>query len=176
MHLEHIHILFFSAAALFVATPLAAQTQTEPRDVNALFLVAPPSMPADLFGAQTPTANSSAAAPAPPESPVEGYRRVIREFRNQKHQFVHCKLRTGKILTGQIKAAGFEAFDIKTEAIMGIHQVKYDDLAESPRAVPAVGTRIKQSAEWTGVGVGVVVLVPLFILLSPFLFLSGVRC
>jgi len=176
MHLSHIRNLFFSVATLLVVSPLAAQTQTEPDKIDSLFVVAAPSLPTDLFDAQTPSTSPSAVAPAPPESPVAEYRRVIQGFRNQKHQFVHCKLKTGKILTGQIKAAGFEVFDIKTEAILGIHQVKYDDLAEPPQAVSAVGTRFKQGAEWAGVGVGVLVLVPLFILLSPFLFLSGVRC
>ena len=166
-----IRFSFFSVIVLLAISPLAAQTVQEPDIFESSYMLAPTVLPAELTGTQ-----SQSAGAQQPESPVAEYRRALQDFKKQKHQYVHCKLKTGKILTGRIKGAGYEAFDIQTEAIGGIHYVYYADLAEVPRAVPAVGTRFKQGAEWTGVGALIAVGLPLAIIFSPFFNLIGWQC
>ena len=107
-----------------------------------------------------------------PGSPGDQYRTVVKTLAVQKHEFVHCKLQDGHVLTGLIRDVGEQGFSLHTNAIGGTY-VHYASLAEPPRAVPAVGTRIKQGAQWTGVGAIVAVGVPLLIVLSPLLFFSG---
>jgi len=101
------------------------------------------------------------------------YRAVVKSLGAHKHQYVHCKLKTGKIVTGQITDAGFEAFSVKTNILGEHHYVRYDDLAEAPRPVHAVGTRFKQAVQWAGVGALVAVAVPVLVILSPLLYFSG---
>lgn len=144
-------LAFVSISAL----PLAAQNHLSIEDSAPV--LAPLEPPAEVPGGPIQSVSTQAAVPTPPEDPTAEFRRTVQEFRERKHQYVHCKLKNGKILTGQIKAAGYEAFDIQTEAFAGFHTVNYTELAETPRAVPAVGTRFRQGAEWTGMIVFVVV-------------------
>ena len=171
MYSTYIRFLFFSMMVLVAVSPSVAQTGQETDVIDSSFVFAPSVLPAELTGAQ-----SESAYPPPPESPSTEFRATVQDFKKHKHQYVHCKLKTGKILTGQIKDAGYEAFTIKTEALGGMHSIKYDDLAEVPRAVPAVGTRFKQGAQWTGLVTLIVVGLPILILVSPLLFLSGLQC
>jgi len=107
-----------------------------------------------------------------PGSPADQYRTVVKSLAVHKHQFVHCKLQSGRVLTGLIRNLNDQGFSLHTNAVGGTY-IHYTSLAEPPRAVPAVGTRIKQGAQWTGVGAIVAVGVPLLIVLSPLLFFSG---
>jgi len=40
--------------------------------------------------------------------------------------------------------------------------IPYSDLQAAPRPVAAVGTRISHGFKWVGLGLGIVVLIPLF--------------
>jgi len=100
------------------------------------------------------------------------YRTTIESFEERRHRFVHCKLKNGKVLTGLIRGIGRDGFSLHTNALGG-PRILYKDLAEPPRPVPAVGTRLKQGAQWTGIGAVIVVVVPVLIVLSPLLFFSG---
>ena len=173
MHRSHVRTLLFSAIALIAVSPLGAQTPQEPDAFDPAFLEAPADLPVELIGTQTQSAGPRPAAPAPVESPAAEFRRIVQELRIHRHQYVHCRLKTGKILTGQIKDAGFEAFSIQTDVLGEHHRVRYEDLAEAPRPVPAVGTRFKQSAQWAGIGALFAVAIPLLFVLSPLLYASG---
>ena len=85
------------------------------------------------------------------------YRAEIELLAQNEHQFVHCKLKNGKVLTGRLAVPGGGKFAIRTNALGEGTIVEYNALAESPRAVPAVGTRIKQGAQWTGFVIFVIV-------------------
>ena len=115
MHRSHVRTLPFPAIFLIAISPLGAQTPQEPDAFDPAFLAAPADLPVELIGTQTQSAGPPRAAPAPVESPAAEFRRIVQESRNHKHQYVHCRLKTGKILTGQIKDAGFE--DVETEDV-----------------------------------------------------------
>lgn len=106
----------------------------------------------------------------------DGYRAEIKLLAQKKHQFVRCKLKNGKVITGSLRAPGYEAFTLHTHILSDGHYIYYKDLAESPRAVQAVGTRFKQGMEWTGFGVLIAAALPIFIITSPIWFANGVRC
>ena len=171
MHLSRIRTLLLLTVGLISVSPLAAQNYSALED--AAPILAPTEPSPEVTGGPLQSVAAQPVAPTTAEAPTAEFRRIVQELRDRKHQYVHCKLKTGSILTGQVKSAGFEAFTIQTEALGGFHTVKYDDLAETPRAVPAVGTRFKQGAQWTGFGAVVLVAIPVLIVLSPFLFLSG---
>ncbi|MBS1840513.1 MAG: hypothetical protein JSS69_15310 [Acidobacteria bacterium] len=95
----------------------------------------------------------------------------VERLGQKKHQFVRCKLANGKILTGLIRGASEGGFTLKTQALNGPY-LRYSDLAEAPKPVPAVGTRIKQGLQWTGFGAAVALAIPAIILIFP-LMLSG---
>jgi len=78
------------------------------------------------------------------------YRAEVKLLAKNERQFVHCKLKNGKVLTGRLSDAGDVKFAIRTNALGDGTSVEYKDLAESPRVVPAVGTRIKQGAQMAG--------------------------
>src|SRR5882672_5218439 len=93
-------ILLLTAIGFMFVPPLASQTLARPDVFGPTPLAASASLPTELSGNE-----SQSVIPAPPESPVAEYRRALQDFRKQKHQYVHCKLKTGKILTGRIKDA-----------------------------------------------------------------------
>ena len=174
MHLSHIRTLLLSTVGLVFVSPLAAQDSFDLQDSAPVITSA--ELPMEFPEGPFQSVGAQPAAPLPAEAPSAEFRRTIQDLKQQKHQYVHCKLKTGRVLTGKIKDAGFEAFSIKTEAVGGVHYVRYDDLAEAPRPVPAVGTRIKQGVQWTGIGALIAVAIPVLILFSPFLYLSGWDC
>ena len=110
-----------------------------------------------------------------PDAPEDRYRAAIKALGAQRHQFVHCELQNGKVFTGLIRSADRNGFTLQTDALAGPY-VRYKDLAGQPRPVPAVGTRIKLGAEWTGIGALIAVAVPLLILFSPLVYLSRWQC
>lgn len=128
-------------------------------------------------------ASSMVAPPAPPRlqsqffaSPsIAKQRSALQAFATKRHQFVHCKLGNGKILTGLPRDVGEEGFSLHTDAL-GETYIRYETLVEMPRPVPAIGTRIKQGAQWTGIGALIVFAIPILVVFSPILYLSGWDC
>jgi len=168
------------AASIFVQ-PAAGQSQATLLDVEPPVLVDAEQTPIPLDDPLQHAAVPSPPAPfqlarqgerIEPGSPADQYRTVVKSLAVHKHQFVHCKLQSGRVLTGLIRNLNDQGFSLHTNAVGGTY-IHYTSLAEPPRAVPAVGTRIKQGAQWTGVGAIVAVGVPLLIVLSPLLFFSG---
>ena len=179
MKLSLVTVVVF-AASIFVQ-PAVGQSQPTLLDVEPPVLVDAEQTLIPLDDPLQPAALPSPPAPfqlarqgerIEPGSPADQYRTVVKTLAVHKHQFVHCKLQNGHVLTGLIRDVGEQGFSLHTNAIGGTY-VHYANLAEPPRAVPAVGTRIKQGAQWTGVGAIVAVGVPLLIVLSPLLFFSG---
>src|SRR5262249_54758372 len=93
------------------------------------------------------------------------FRAVVKELASHKRQFVHFKLRDGRVLTGLIRDAGQIGFTLHTDVLSGPY-IRYAEIAEQPRAVPAVGTRIKHGAEWTGLIVLTVAAIPILLPLA----------
>jgi hypothetical protein len=106
--------------------------------------------------------------PRPPLllSPEElSYRDAVRKLGVDKHRFVHCELHNGKVRTGVIVAIRDNGFTLK-DGIINSQWIPFTDLKATPRAVPAVGTRIGQGFKWAGVIVGCVAASPLFLLFA----------
>ncbi|HJZ63598.1 MAG TPA: hypothetical protein VKD70_04715 [Candidatus Acidoferrum sp.] len=143
--------------ALAFAAPVVAQEPADPSDFAAPILTIEQPSNTDSLG----MFSQEETAPAPPtaqkpvrrlaiqNTTVDEYRSAIKKLSARRHQYVHVKLRNGKVLTGLLRDVGDEGFSLYTEALGG-PSLAYRDPAESPRPVPAVGTRIKQAAEWTG--------------------------
>ena len=72
------------------------------------------------------------------------------------------------ILTGLVRGDNDQGFTLNTNALGGPF-VRYEDLADAPKSVPAVGTRIKQGAQWTGLVALAIAFVPIFL---PLMFLG----
>ncbi|HLZ13599.1 MAG TPA: hypothetical protein VKP58_13515 [Candidatus Acidoferrum sp.] len=163
-----------AAFALFLATLLSGtfasgQTRASLPEIDPPILQdVPPATGEDLFQ-HAPVPNPAPPILLPwqgewiePGSPADQYRIAAKALAGHKHQFVHCKLQNGKVLTGLIRDLNDQGFSLHTNALGGTY-IHYTNLAEPPRVVPAVGTRIKQGAQWTGVGVGIAVAIPLAI-------------
>lgn len=127
-----------------------------------------------------PFAQLPAVVPTPPvpdsrqkrapelSAEAQQYRAVVKSLEKNKHQFIHCRLKNGGILTGLIRGDNDQGFTLHTNALGGPF-VRYDDLADAPKSVPAVGTRIKQGAQWTGLVALAIAFVPIFL---PLMFLG----
>jgi hypothetical protein len=100
-------------------------------------------------------------------------REAVYGFRGNTHQFVHVELKDGKVLTGTVAEANDQNFQLKTGILSAFKTITYSQLAETPRAVPAVGTRVLHTLKWTGLVIAIVPAIPLGVLLIP-LFLLGV--
>src|SRR6266571_2329551 len=138
-------VLAMLIAVPTVGMPAAGQTHAALSDIDAPVLedVQPP-LPAD-------DASQHASLPSPtppvrvarqgeriePRSPADEYRTAIKALAIPRHQFVHCRLQNGKILTGLIRDVNDQGFSLHTNAIGGTY-IHYTKLAESPRSVPAV--------------------------------------
>jgi hypothetical protein len=162
MKLSSIPPLF--VLALVFAIPASAQESADFFDSTApvLTIEQPANVdPLKVFSRQP-------AAPLPPiaqktaaDTVTEEYRTAIKKLGAQGRQYVHIKLKNGKVLTGLLRDVGEESFSLFTDALGG-PSLTYRDLAELPQPVPAVGTRIKQAVEWTGfVAFVVVFFIPL---------------
>jgi len=99
-------------------------------------------------------------------------RDAVYGFRENTHQFVHVELKDGKVFTGTVAGANTQNFELKTGILYGIKTISYSQLAETPRAVPAVGTRVVHTLKWTGVIIAIAPAIPLVVLLIP-LYLMG---
>ena len=99
------------------------------------------------------------------------FREVVYRHNEHKnpHQFVHVRLKDGRIWTGAITGSGTSGFVVKTGIMGGYHSVAYRDLAEEPREVAAVGTHLVHGLEWTGVVVGCIAAIPLAVVFYPLL-------
>lgn len=166
-------------ATLVFGTPVIGQSRDSLMEIDPPMLDdVQPAVPEDLFQHATvpnpppPVRFPRQGERIEPGSPADQYRATVKALAVHRHQFLHCKLQNGKVLTGLIRDVNDQGFSLHTNAIGGTY-VHYTKLAEPPRAVPAVGTRIKQGAQWTGVGAIVAVALPLLVVLSPLLFFSG---
>lgn len=178
--------LLLIAVLTLGADVLAAQTRT-PTSVTEFDSPNPADF--EIFSEETPPpfAQMPNAVPVPPapnsrqntepdvSAETKRYQVVVKSLEKNRHQFIHCQLKSGKILTGLIRGGNDQGFTLHTN-VLGGEFVRYEDLADAPKPVPAVGTRIKQGAQWAGVGVLIVVALPVMIVLSPLLFASGWQC
>lgn len=160
-----------AVVVLAVSQPGVCQTHLNISEIEPPTLVdaEPPPIPADDLFQHAPVPSPLPPIRLPrqgeriePGSPADQYRTAVKTLAVHKHQFIHCKLQNGKILTGLIRNVNEQGFSLHTNAVGGTY-IQYTKLAESPRSVPAVGTRIKQGAQWTGIGVGIAVAIPLAI-------------
>ncbi|HKW36104.1 MAG TPA: hypothetical protein VJN92_24085 [Candidatus Acidoferrum sp.] len=93
-------------------------------------------------------------------------RESVRSLGTDPHHFVLCDLKNGSEVTGAIGSIGEEGFYVKTGILGSGHSISYRDLAAAPRPVAAVGTHLKNGAEWAG-------FVALGIALAPFFLVLG---
>ena|SRR5215831_5558362 len=167
----------FVAALIFtlpsIGQTLPAAANPEPPASSDLEPLAP--APTELFEQSPVPVPPPRPDPLPSDAPEDRYRAAIVSLEEHKHQFVHCKLQNGKVLTGLIRGVDRNGFVLHTHALAGPY-IYYKDLAEQPRPVPAVGTRVKHGAEWAGIGAVLAVALPLLIVFSPLVYLSGWRC
>src|SRR5882762_4950575 len=145
------------AGSLGFANAILAQAPPTVSEEEAPVLIA--ARPAVLF---LPMFDQQAQPGPPPVSVLpqfdaadsrsteDRYRGEIKLLAQKKHPFVHCKLKNGKVLTGILHDPGDKRFAIRTNALGEGTSVEYKNLAELPRAAPAVGTRIKQGMQLTG--------------------------
>jgi hypothetical protein len=159
--------VFAIFSVLASALPSASQALANLDEIEPPVLTETP--PPDL---NTPALllQSPLAEPLPP--PANRYRANVKELASHKHQFVHFRLRNGKVLTGLIRDVSQEGFTLHTDALGGPY-IRYEEIVEQPRPVPAVGTRIKHGAEWTGLGVLIAAAIPLVVVLFP-LAITGI--
>jgi len=153
------------AVALAFAIPVIAQESVDVSDSEAPILPFehPPDIDSLGIVSQQP------AAPTPPavqntaaDMAAEEYRGVIQRLSEHRHQYVHLKLKNGKVLTGLLRDVGDHGFSLSTDALGGPY-ISYKEIAEKPRPTPGVGTRIKQGAEWTGLVALVIAATPIML-------------
>jgi hypothetical protein len=156
-----------ASSVLLLALPSTGQTMTNLDEIEPPILAeAPPEL-----NSPAPFLQSSITEPLPPQTtpesdaPANRYRAVVRELALHKHQFVHVKLRNGRVLTGLIRDVSQLGFTLYTDALSGPY-IRYAEIAEQPRAVPAVGTRIRHGAEWTGLVLLTVAAIPILLPLA----------
>ena len=173
MHSSRIRILVLAACVLGLGSSLAARTvpasdeqlpielsESQVQAISSLGVATP--IAAEALDAQNSPQQQS-AVPVTPALLETQFREVVQKLSKQKHQFVHCKLTNGKVFTGHLREIAGDGFSIQTEALGGEHYVRYRELAEAPRTVPAVGTHIKIGAQWTGVVALTIVLTPILL-------------
>jgi hypothetical protein len=100
-------------------------------------------------------------------------RESVYELASHPKQYAHVRLADGKVLTGTISNAGHDTFLVRSHILGDGHTVRYDQLAEPPRPVLAVGTRAVKSLEVTGLVALCIVALPLFVVLFP-LIMTGI--
>lgn len=154
-------VIFASLFAFYSATPAQVPPAVSEEEAPILVEAQPLTLP-QLFGQQTqpepPSTSALLQSDASGSLAIEDrYRAEIKLLAQKEHQFVHCKLKNGKVLTGRLGDPGDKIFLIRTNALGDGTPVEYKNLSELPRAVPAVGTRIKQGAQLTAFVVFVVV-------------------
>ncbi len=168
--------VFAIFAFLASALPSAGQALSNLEEIEPPVLAETP--PLDL-NSPALLLQSTLAEPSPPQS-ISGeadtltnrYRAAVKELASHKHQFVHFKLRNGRVLTGLIRDVSQDGFTLHTDALGGPY-IRYEEIAEQPRPVPAVGTHIKHGAEWTGLGILMAAAIPLVVVLFP-LAITGI--
>jgi hypothetical protein len=100
-------------------------------------------------------------------------REAVYALAGHPKQYVHVRLASGKVLTGTLSNANNDTFLVSSNVLGGGHTVRYDQLAEPPRPVLALGTRAVKGLEVTGIVALCIVAIPLFVALYP-LILTGV--
>ncbi len=171
-------MLLLLAATVFGASSLAAQAPASvteldspnPADFEMAAEEAPP-----VF-AQVPVTSPTPLPPAVLQKKTvelsdtaQHYRTIVSNLSRNRHAFIHCELKNGKVLTGLVRGDSDRGFTLHTNALGGPF-IFYEDLAQAPRTVPAVGTRIKQGAQWTGLVALAIAFVPIFL---PLMFLGA---
>ncbi len=100
-------------------------------------------------------------------------RESVYELASHPKQYAQVRLADGKVLTGTISNADHDSFQVRSHILGDGHTVRYDQLAEPPRPVLAVGTRAVKGLEVTGLVALCIVAIPLFVVLYP-LILTGI--
>ena len=100
-------------------------------------------------------------------------RESVYELASHPKQYAHVRLEDGKVLTGTISNADHDTFLVRSHILGDGHAVRYDQLAEPPRPVLAVGTRAVKGLEVTGLVALCIVAIPLFVVLYP-LIMTGI--
>jgi hypothetical protein len=168
----------FALAVFFVATNARAQSQMEEIDSLPIPLSAEQFQslqqlsPIAISSPGQPHARRRLPRPVLPLTPEEiSYREAVQKLGIHRNRFVHCELPNGKVRTGVITEIHDNGFMLK-DGILISQWIPYTNLKAAPRSVPAVGTRIGQGFKWAGVGLGVVLLIPLF----PLFFIAWDGC
>lgn len=115
--------------------------------------------------------NSASQHPLTPREVA--LRESVYELASRPKQYAHVQLADGKVLTGTISNADHDTFQVRSHILGDGHTVRYDQLAEPPRPVVAVGTRAVKGLEVTGLVALCIVAIPLFVALFP-LIMTGV--
>jgi hypothetical protein len=84
-------------------------------------------------------------------------------------QYVQVRLAGGRVLTGTISNANNDTFLVRSHILGDGHTVRYDQLAEPPRPVLAIGTKAVKGLEVTGIVALCIVAIPLFVALYPLI-------
>jgi hypothetical protein len=100
-------------------------------------------------------------------------RQSVYELASHPKQYAHVRLADGKVLTGTISNANNDTFLLRSHILGDGHTVRYEQLAEPPRPVLAVGTRAVKGLEVTGLVALCIVAIPLFVALYP-LIMTGI--
>jgi hypothetical protein len=169
-------LLFISG--LFLATGARAQTQVDeigplpPTSSTEHLQLLPQPSPEAMAEPQPPRARRRLPRPVLLLTAEEvSYREAVQKLGADKYRYVHCELPGGKVRTGVITEIRDDGFMLK-DGIVISQWIPYTDLKAAPRPVAAVGTRIGQGFKWAGVGLGLVILIPL----SPFIYLIWDGC
>jgi hypothetical protein len=115
--------------------------------------------------------NSASQRPLTPHEVA--MREAVYAAAGHPKQYVRVRLASGKVLTGTISDANKDTFLVRSNVLGDGHTVRYDQLAEPPRPVLALGTRAVKGLEVAGIVALCIVAIPLFVALYP-LILTGV--
>jgi hypothetical protein len=115
--------------------------------------------------------NSASQHPRTPREVT--LREAVYALAGHPKQYVHVRLASGKVLTGTLSNENNDTFLVSSNVLGAGHPVRYDQLAEPPRPVLALGTRAVKGLEVTGIVALCIVAIPLFVALYP-LILTGV--
>jgi hypothetical protein len=99
-------------------------------------------------------------------------RQSVYELASHPKQYAHVRLADGKVLTGTISNAYNDTFLLRSHILGGGFTVRYEQLAEPPRPVLAVGTRAVKGLEVTGLVALCILAIPLFVALYPLIMIG----
>ena len=151
--------------------PELAQLPTQLTDQQSRALqLTPPAVPARRSFVRHRWPGFYKSAYNSPLTPRQvAYRESVEGFAARHNQFVHVRLASGKVLTGNITFTSVEGFWLQTHVLSSGRMVLYRELAEAPRAVLAVGAKTVRGLEVTGLVVGCIVFIPVAVVIYPLI-------